>query len=220
VINAIWFGLIVVAVAVAGVTDLLDPSAGRMAAVTKASMDSAKSAVELAIGLVGVMTFWLGVMKVAEAGGLLNAIARALKPVMVRLFPDVPPEHPAMGAMLMNLSANVLGLGNAATPFGIKAMAELDSLNRHKGVATDAMCLFLAINTSGVSLLPLGVIAVRQAAGSTSPASILGTTLFATACSTVVAVILAKSLSKLPRYRLPAPALPAIDNGTMTGEDG
>ncbi len=121
----------------------------------------------------------------------MTIIARTIRPLMVRAFPGVPPDHPAMGAMILNLSANALGLGNAATPFGIRAMQELDRLNPHKGTATDAMVLFLAINTSSVTLLPTGVIALRAAAGSHDPAGILPTTLFATICSTTVAVIAA-----------------------------
>ncbi len=155
-------------------------------------IDAAKGSVTLAIGLIGVMALFLGLMKVAEAGGLLTIIARLLRPVMVRLFPEVPAEHPAMGAIIMNLAANVMGLGNAATPFGIRAMQELDKLNPHKGTATNSMALFLAINTSSVTLLPTGVIALRAAAGSTDPAAIMPTTLFATICSTIVAIAAAK----------------------------
>jgi len=136
-------------------------------------------------------------MKVAEAGGMLTILARLIRPLMVRLFPDVPEDHPAMGAMILNLSANVLGLGNAATPFGIRAMQELDKLNPQRGTATDAMALFLAINTSSVTLLPSGVIALRAAAGSSDPAAILPTTLFATIGSTAVAVIAAKLYQRL-----------------------
>jgi spore maturation protein SpmA len=146
----------------------------------------------LAIGLVGVMTLFLGLMKVAEAGGMLKILARLIRPLMVRLFPDVPADHPAMGAMILNLSANALGLGNAATPFGIRAMQALDQLNSRKGCATDAMALFLAINTSSITLLPTGVIALRAAAGSADPAGILPTTLFATIGSTTVAIVAAK----------------------------
>ena len=162
-----------------------------MDALSKAMIDSAGGAVDLAIGLVGVMALFLGLMKIAEEGGLLTILARLIRPLMVRLFPDVPAEHPAMGAMILNMSANVLGLGNAATPFGIRAMQELDKLNPHKGVATDSMVLFLAINTSSITLLPTGVIALRASAGSADPAGILPTTLFATACSTVIAIIAA-----------------------------
>ena len=167
-----------------------------MALLSKAMIDSAGGAVELAIGLVGVMTLFLGLMKVAEAGGMLTIIARLIRPLMVRLFPDVPPDHPAMGAMILNMSANALGLGNAATPFGIRAMQELDKLNSQPGTATNAMALFLAINTSSVTLLPTGVIAIRAAAGSADPAAILPTTLFATIGSTTVAIIAAKLYSR------------------------
>jgi spore maturation protein SpmA/spore maturation protein SpmB len=159
-----------------------------MDALSRAMIDSAASSVELALGLVGVMTLFLGLMKVAEAGGMLTILARLIRPLMVRLFPDVPAEHPAMGAMILNISANALGLGNAATPFGIRAMQELNKLNKVPGTASDAMVLFLAINTSSVTLLPTGVIALRAAAGSADPAAILPTTLFATACSTVAAI--------------------------------
>lgn len=195
--NAVFFALVAVAFTVAGVRELLwAPGAADapspMAALSLAMIDAAGSAVTLAIGLVGVMALFLGLMKVAEAGGLLVIIARTVRPVMIRLFPEVPPDHPAMGAMIMNMSANVLGLGNAATPFGIRAMQELDTLNPHKGTATNAMALFLAINTSSVTLLPTGVIALRAAAGSQDPAGILPSTLFATICSTAVAIAGAK----------------------------
>jgi len=123
-------------------------SVSPMEALSRAMVDSATGSVELALGLVGVMTLFLGLMKVAESGGLLTMVARLIRPVMVRLFPSVPPDHPAMGSMILNMSANALGLGNAATPFGIRAMQELDKLNPAKGTATDAMVLFLAINTS------------------------------------------------------------------------
>jgi spore maturation protein SpmA len=163
-----------------------------MEALSTAVVESAAGSVELALGLIGVMTLFLGLMKVAEEGGILKILARLIRPLMVRLFPDVPPEHPAMGAMVLNLSANAMGLGNAATPFGIRAMQELEKLNPRPGTATDAMALFLAINTSSITLLPTGVIALRAAAGSTDPAGILPTTLFATFFSTLIAVLSAK----------------------------
>jgi spore maturation protein SpmA len=142
-----------------------------MEVLSKAMIESAGGAVELAIGLVGVMTLFLGLMKVAEAGGMLQILARLIRPLMVWLFPEVPANHPAMGAMILNMSANAMGLGNAATPFGIRAMQELDTLNPQKGTATNAMALFLSINTSSVTLLPTGVIALRAAAGSADPAA-------------------------------------------------
>ncbi|MDR9500938.1 MAG: nucleoside recognition domain-containing protein [Desulfurivibrionaceae bacterium] len=187
-INSIWLGLVLLATLTAAYT-------GRMDEVTMASFDAAKAGVMLAIGLIGAMAFWLGIMKVAEAGGLMRALARAVRPLMIRLFPDVPADHPAMSAMIMNMAANALGLGNAATPMGIKAMQELEKLAPEKGTATNAMCLFLAINTSSVTLLPLGVITVRAAAGATSPAAILLPSLAATLCSTCVAIFMAKILA-------------------------
>jgi len=173
-----------------------------MEVLSKAMIQSATGAVELAIGLVGVMALFLGLMKVAEAGGLLTILARLIRPVMVKLFPDVPADHPAMGAMILNLAANMMGLGNAATPFGIRAMQELDTLNPQRGTATNAMALFLAINTSSVTLLPTGVIALRAAAGSSDPAAILPTTLFATIGSTTVAVVAAKLYQKMSPVRV------------------
>lgn len=175
-----------------------------MAKLSQAMVESSGGAVTLAIGLVGVMALFLGLMKIAEAGGLLRILSRLIRPLMVRLFPEVPPDHPAMGAMILNLSANALGLGNAATPFGIKAMQELDTLNPHKGTATNSMALFMAINTSSVTLLPTGVIALRAAAGSHDPAAILPTTLFATIGSTLFAVLSAKLYQRF----FPAPEGP------------
>ena len=187
-INVIWLAMVVLATVTASYT-------GRMDALTKASFESAKNAVVLAIGLIGPMALWLGIMKVAEVGGLMQIIARWVRPLMVRLFPDVPHDHPAMSAMIMNMAANALGLGNAATPMGIKAMQELSKLAPEKGTATNAMCLFLAINTSSITILPLGVITVRAAAGSASPASIFIPTLIATCCSTLVAIVMSKFMA-------------------------
>lgn len=188
-INIIWLFLILLSVVAAAYS-------GKMKETMDASFEAARGAVELAIGLVGIMALWLGLMKVAEVGGLLSLVARAVRPVMVRLFPEVPPGHSAMSAMIMNISANVLGLGNAATPMGIKAMMELDKLNPHKGRATNAMALFLAINTSSVTILPLGIIGVRAAARAADPASIIIPTLIATICSTTVAIAVARILAR------------------------
>ncbi|MFA7665682.1 MAG: nucleoside recognition domain-containing protein [Burkholderiaceae bacterium] len=189
-----------------------------MQALSSAMIASAGGAVELAIGLVGVMALFLGLMKVAEAGGLLTVIARLIRPLMTRLFPDVPPEHPAMGAMILNLSANALGLGNAATPFGIRAMQELERLNTRPGTATNAMVLFLAINTSGVTLLPTSVIAIRAAAGSADPAAILPTTLFATVCSTLAAIAAAKLYQRFVPLGGGAPVVAVVPPAAETGQ--
>ncbi|MBI1804558.1 MAG: nucleoside recognition protein [Ignavibacteriae bacterium] len=161
----------------------------------------AKTAVELAIGLIGIMALWLGIMKIAEQSGLVAKLASLLKPVTTRLFPDVPADHPAMGAMIMNISANMLGLTNAATPFGLKAMEELNKLNPKAGTATDAMCTFLVINTSNVQLIPATVIAIRAAAGSANPTEILGTVIVATFVTLVVGITTAKLLSRLPVFK-------------------
>ena len=166
--------------------------------VTNAALDYAGTAVNISLGLIGIMALWLGIMKIAEEAGLIGIIARWLKPFTKRLFPDVPADHPAMGSMIMNISANMLGLGNAATPFGLKAMEELNDLNPEKKTATNAMCTFLAINTAGMTLIPATAIAVRVAAGSTQPAVIIGTSLFASFCATVAGVTAAKILEKFP----------------------
>jgi len=173
----------------------------RIRAVTQAVFEYANLAVTIAFGLVGVMALWLGIMKVAEAAGLVGLITRGLSPVMTRLFPDVPKNHPAMAAMVMNIAANMLGLSNAATPFGLKAMDELNTLNRKKGVATNAMVTFLAINTAGLMLIPATAMAVRAGIGSANPAVIIGTTIFGGACATIVGIATARILQRLPVFR-------------------
>jgi spore maturation protein A len=161
----------------------------------------AKTAVELAIGLIGIMALWLGIMKIAEQSGLVAKLGNMLKPITTRVFPDVPADHPAMGAMIMNISANMLGLSNAATPFGLKAMEELDKLNTKKGTATDAMCTFLVINTGNLQLIPATVIAIRAAAGSSNPAEIIGPVIVATFITLVIGVTTVKALAKLPVFK-------------------
>jgi len=212
-LNAVWLVLVVGSVVWAAFT-------GRMDAVQKAMLDGSKGAVELVIGLVGVMALFLGLMRVAQDGGLLLSVSRALAPLLRRLFPDVPADHPAMGAMIMNLASNLLGLGNAATPFGLKAMTELERLNPRPGVATDAMVLFLAINATSISLLPLGTIAVRAGAGSQEPAAILVPTLLATTASTVTAVLVHFALRRRRSYRPEACAAEARDDtADLAGAD-
>lgn len=169
---------------------------GKMKEINDASFESAKAAVTLSIGLIGIMSLWLGLMRILEAAGLMYSLANGLKPIMSKLFPEVPVSHPAMGSMILNFSANMLGLGNAATPFGIKAMKELDKLNPNKGTATNAMCLFLAINTSSIALLPLGVISVRAAAGAANPTDIWIPATLATLCSTFVGITTAIFFAK------------------------
>lgn len=193
-INYIWLGMIVIGI----LTALFK---GEAQSVTDSAIESANTAVQLALGLIGVMTLWLGLMKVAEQAGIVKAIGRLLKPVMKRLFPEVPPEHPAMGSMVMNMAASFLGLGNAATPLGIKAMKELQELNEDKSTATNAMCMFLAINTSSVTLVASTVIAYRVAAGSANPTEIIGPTIIASLCGTIVAITTAKLLEAFSRRK-------------------
>ena len=173
---------------------------GNIDAVTQAAIDMSKTAVEIAIGLIGIMALWLGTMKIAEESGLIRIIARAIRPITIRLFPDVPEDHPAIGSIILNMAANLLGLGNAATPLGLKAMEELQELNPEKDTATNAMCTFLAINTSSVQLiLPATVVALMGAAAN----QIFITTILATGLSTIAAIIAVRFLEKLKRFEMP-----------------
>ena len=157
--------------------------------------------VNIVIPLSAVMMLWLGIMRLAEKSGMIQVVSRAVRPVMKRLFPDVPADHPAMSAMVMNMAANMLGLGNAATPLGLKAMQHLDELNPNKGTATNAMCTFLAINTSSVTLIPATAIGLLAAQGIAEPYAIVGTTIGATLVSTMVAIIAVKLFEKLPMFK-------------------
>ncbi|QSX05213.1 nucleoside recognition protein [Sedimentibacter sp. zth1] len=197
-INYIWFILIFLGI----LTSILT---GNVEAVTDATIESAKLAVHLSIGLIGVMCLWLGIMKIAEKSGLVEKLSILLMPLMKKLFPDIPENHPAMGAMVMNISANILGIGDAATPLGLKAMQDLQTLNKTKDTATDSMCTFLAINTSSVTLIPATVIAYRSAAGSINPTQIVGPTIISTMIATITAIIAVKMLSKLPIYHITKP---------------
>ena len=192
-LNYIWFGMMFIAVIVGILTGNIDE-------VTQAAIDMAKTAVEIAIGLIGIMALWLGTMKIAEESGLIRIIARAIRPITIRLFPDVPEDHPAIGTIILNMAANLLGLGNAATPLGLKAMEELQDLNPEKETATNAMCTFLAINTSSIQLiLPATVVALMGAAAN----QIFITTILATGLSTIAAIIAVRFLEKLKRFEVP-----------------
>jgi len=191
-LNYIWFGLIFVSVVVGTIT-------GRIDEVTEAAISMSKTSVEIAIGLIGIMALWLGIMKIAEESGLIQLIAKALRPITIRLFPEVPSDHPAIGSIVLNMAANMLGLGNAATPLGLKAMKELQELNKRKDTATDAMCTFLAINTSSVQIiLPATVVGLMGAAAN----QIFITTIIATGLSTVAAIISVKVLAKMKRFQI------------------
>lgn len=193
-INGIWISLILIG----AVVSMLK---GEVNLVTESAINSSKTAVEIAIGLVGVMTFWLGLMEVAKEAGIVRGMGKLMKPILVRLFPDVPEDHPAMGSMVANMAANFFGLGNAATPLGIKAMKELQELNNGSDEASNAMVTFLAINTSSITIVSSSVIAYRAAANSANPVEIIGPTIIATMVSTIVAVVTCKILQKLPRYK-------------------
>lgn len=216
--NGIFFLMVAVSFGVAAYRELRGEFTDKtpMQLLSDEMINSAAGSVELAIGLIGVMTLFLGLMSVVEAGGMLTILAKLIRPLLTRLFPEVPVNHPAMGAMIMNMSANALGLANAATPFGIKAMEALDKLNPHKGTATNSMALFLAINTSSVTLLPTGIIALRASAGSANAAGIFVPTLFATICSTTVAIVACKFYARFS----PSPAAdpdfvpPAVSSAT------
>ncbi len=210
-LNAIFVAVVAGLILLAAVTGGMDPLLGAL-------LDAARSAVELALGLVGAMAFFLGLMRVATDAGLMRVLTRLLAWPLRRLFPSVPPDHPAMGAMVLNISSNVLGLGNAATPFGVKAMMELDRLNGAKGTATNAMVQFLAINTSGLALLPTGILSLRASSGSHDVAGILAPTWIASGCAALAAVIASRTLARLPAWRASTPA-PAADASSGPREE-
>jgi len=179
-LNYIWMFLLISGIAAAAFN-------GRIEVVTAAALQSARDAVEICISMIGVMCLWLGLLKIGEKAGMVEALSRLVKPVTVRLFPSVPPDHPALGAIIMNISANILGLGSAATPFGLRAMKEMQELNGGRKEASEAMCTFLALNTSCITIIPATIIAVRVNFNSANPTEIVGPTIFATACAMVVA---------------------------------
>ncbi len=194
-LSVIWLGMIFLAVVV-GIIE------GRIDEVVNAVTDSAKLGFDIALGLAGIMSLWLGIMSIATESGLVSKLGSLLKPILKRLFPEIPSDHPAMGAMVMNIAANMLGLGNAATPFGLQAMKELQSLNKQLKVASNSMCIFLAINTSSVQLIPATAIAYLAVNGSHSPSSIIVSSLLSTSISTVVAIVAVKRLEKLSWFKI------------------
>lgn len=207
-LNYIWLGLILLAVLIGG-------AAGKMNEVTDGAVSGAETAVKLSLGLIGIMTLWLGVMRLAEKSGLVLKLAAGLRPVLRWLFPEVPANHPAMGSMVMNIAANMLGLSNAATPLGLRAMKDLEKLNPHPGTATNAMCMFLAINTGSVQLLPMTAVALLASAGSQNPTAIIGTAFIATIFSSAAGIIAAKFLSKLPFFSVSKEESRAAAAGTV-----
>src|ERR1017187_4035598 len=182
-LNYIWLGLMVGAVLIGGWN-------GQLKDVADKALEMANtSVVGIAFALIGIMALWLGIMRLAERAGLVALLARALRPLMHKIFPDVPPEHPAMGSMLMNIAANMLGLGNAATPLGLRAMSDLEKLNPRPGTATNAMCTFLAINTSSVQLVPTTAIGILAILHARNPTAIVSTAFLATSCAACSGVL-------------------------------
>jgi len=216
-LNHIWFAMIALAIVIAAGSDIYDELLApeteikeevrnlnedtKLGRVTSAALEGAGTAVEIAIGLIGIMALWLGVMKVAEEAGLTKVIARIVRPLTHWLFPKIPEDHPAIGAMIMNIAANMLGLSNAATPLGLKAMEELDTLNPKKGEATDDMCTFLVINTSAITLIPATAIAIRASLGSSNPQMIIIPSIIAATCATIVGIATVKFIQAFNRRK-------------------
>ncbi len=199
-VNWIWMGMIVISVLFGAIN-------GKMEQVAEAAFGGAQTGVTVCLGLVSILVFWMGLMRIAEDAGLVRKLAWLMAPIVRRLFPDVPPDHPAMGYILSNMSANLLGLGNAATPMGIKAMQELQTLNPDKTIATPAMCTLLAMNTASITLVPTTIIAIRMNFGSLHPADIVAPTLLATIISTGAAIVVdrwyRRKAGKPPKYIQP-----------------
>ena len=182
-VNFIWLAMIVVGVLVAAIQ-------GNMSVLNEAILNGAKQGVTVCFGLISVLVFWLGLMRIAEDSGLTRKLGIILRPIIRLLFPEVPKDHPAVGYIISNMTANIFGLGNAATPLGIRAMQELQTLNPHPDKASPAMCTLLALNTASITLIPTTVIAIRMTYNASNPTDIVGTTLLATAVATVFAIII------------------------------
>jgi len=196
-VNWIWLFFILAGFVAAAVN-------GKIDVATQAMFEGAKNGVTVCFGLISIMVFWLGIMRIAEDAGLLAKLAKLLRPVVSFLFPSIPKNHPALGFIMSNMSANILGLGNAATPMGIRAMQELQKLNPNKEAPSAAMSTLLALNTSSITLIPTTLIAIRMNYNSANPAEIVGTTLIATIVSTLAAIL----LDRWYRGRTKHPPLP------------
>ena len=190
VLNYIWVAFFLIAFAIAVCKLVFMGDVEVFPAIMTSTFDTARTAFEISIGLTGVLSLWMGIMKIGERGGLVAALARLLSPVLCRIFPDIPKGHPAMGTMFMNFSANLLGLDNAATPMGLKAMQELQEINPQKDVASNPMIMFLVLNTSGLTLIPVSVLLYRAQLGAANPTDVFIPILIATTVSTVVGLII------------------------------
>ncbi|APF19036.1 nucleoside recognition domain-containing protein [Caldithrix abyssi] len=218
-LNHIWAWMIILSIFIAGINDFYHElnrpqtkteakteqrnlnKETRLGQTTSAAIDAANTAVKISIGLIGVMALWLGIMRIAEKAGMIDIIARLVRPITKRLFPTIPSNHPAIGAMIMNIAANMLGLSNAATPLGIKAMEELDKLNPKKGEATDDMITFLVINTSAITLVPATAIAIRASMGSVNPQQIVVPSIIAASMATLVGLTTVKLIQFFQKKR-------------------
>jgi spore maturation protein SpmA len=211
-LNYIWLAFFLVALLV-GAAKLVGGDTAVFEAMTKATFDSAKTGFEISIGLTGVLTLWLGIMKVGEAGGAIGVMARLVGPFFRRLFPEVPRDHPALGSIIMNFAANMLGLDNAATPLGLKAMTELQTLNPDPETATNAQIMFLVLNTSGLTVIPISIMVYRAQLGAANPADVFLPILLTTYVATLVALV---GVALVQRIRLADPVL----LGWLTGVTG
>jgi spore maturation protein A len=208
-LNHIWLWMIILSLLIAAGSDIYHETATpekerqtetqrnlnedtKLGQVTSAAIEAVGRAVKIAIGLIGVMALWLGIMKVAEEAGMIHIIAKIVRPITKRLFPSIPSDHPSIGAMIMNIAANMLGLSNAATPLGLKAMEELDKINPKKGQASDDMITFLVINTSAITIVPATAIAIRASLGSGNPQMIVIPSIIAASMATIVGVTTVK----------------------------
>lgn len=196
-LNYIWIFFILAATVVSLVQWIVTGDSSVIASVVSSTFSSAKSGFEISLYLTGVLTLWMGLMRVGEAGGVVGGLSRAISPLFSRLFPSVPKGHPAYGAMTMNIAANMLGLDNAATPMGLKAMSELQTLNPKKEVATNAQIMFLVLNTSGLTIIPVTIMAYRQQCGAENPADIFLPLLLATFCSTLAGLVAVSIVQKI-----------------------
>jgi spore maturation protein SpmA len=203
-LSYIWLAFFLIAIAAAVVRALVFGEIEVLSTVMNSTFDSAKTAFEISLGLTGVLSLWLGFMKIGERGGVVGALARMSSPVFQKLFPELPKNHPVNGSIFMNLSANMLGLDNAATPLGLKAMREMQELNPSKDTASNPMLMFMALNTSGLTLIPISVMVYRAQLGAANPADVFLPILIATYCSTLAAII---AVSVRQRISLRSPAL-------------
>ena len=190
VLNYIWIAFFVIAFVIALAKLVFLGDVEVFPAMMNSTFESSKTAFEISLGLTGVLSLWLGIMKIGERGGVVNVLARALSPVFTRLFPDIPKGHPVTGAIFMNIAANMLGLDNAATPLGLKAMEQLQTLNPNKETATNPMIMFLVLNTSGLTLIPISIMVYRAQLGAAQPTDVFIPILLATFFSTVAGIII------------------------------